>query len=78
MTELTKLTLAQARDGLRKKDFSATELTQAFLQAIEGANPALNAYVLATPEVALAHAKESDKRLEAGKARYRIVLDADF
>ncbi len=35
VTELTRLTLAEARDGLRKKDFSATELTQAFLQAIE-------------------------------------------
>ncbi|MGZ5889755.1 MAG: amidase, partial [Hyphomicrobium sp.] len=69
MTELTKLTLAQAREGLRKKEFSAVELTQAFLQAIEGANPALNAYVLATPEVALAQAKESDKRLQGGKAR---------
>jgi aspartyl-tRNA(Asn)/glutamyl-tRNA(Gln) amidotransferase subunit A len=69
VTELTKLTLAQAREGLRKKEFSATELTQAFLQAIEGANPALNAYVLATPEAALAQAKESDKRLKEGKAR---------
>jgi aspartyl-tRNA(Asn)/glutamyl-tRNA(Gln) amidotransferase subunit A len=69
VTELTKLTLAQAREGLRKKEFSATELTQAFLQAIDGANPALNAYVLATPEVALAQAKESDKRLKGGKAR---------
>ena len=34
MTALTKLTLSEAREGLRKKQFSATELTQAFLQAI--------------------------------------------
>ena len=54
MTDLNKLTMAEARDGLRKKDFSATELTQAFLAAIEAANPALNAYVLPTPELALA------------------------
>jgi aspartyl-tRNA(Asn)/glutamyl-tRNA(Gln) amidotransferase subunit A len=69
VTELTKLTLGQARDGLRKKDFSATELTQAFLQAIERGNGALNAYVLPTPELALTHAKESDKRLKSGEAR---------
>ena len=33
MTELTKLTLAEAREGLRTKRFSSTELTQAFLDA---------------------------------------------
>jgi aspartyl-tRNA(Asn)/glutamyl-tRNA(Gln) amidotransferase subunit A len=69
VTELTRLTLAEAREGLRKKDFSATELTQAFLAAIESANAALNAYVLPTPEVALAQAKESDKRLKGVNAR---------
>ena len=69
MTDLNKLTLAQAREGLRRRDFSATELTQAFLKAIEAANAALNAYVLPTPELALSQAKESDKRLKAGEAR---------
>jgi len=69
VTELTKLTLAQAREGLRKSEFSATELTRAFLRAIERGNGALNAYVLPTPELALAQAKESDKRLKSGDAR---------
>ncbi len=69
MTELNKLTIAAAREGLRKKDFSATELTQAFLGAIEAGNAALNAYVLPTPELALKQAKESDKRLKSGEAR---------
>ena len=69
MTDLTKLTLVEARDGLRAKKFSATELTRAFLSAIDKANPALNAYVLPTPEHALAQAAESDKRLAAGTAR---------
>ena len=35
MTDLTALTLAQARDGLRDKQFSAAELTDAHLAAIE-------------------------------------------
>ncbi len=43
MTDLTKLTLAEARAGLAKKDFSSVELTQAHLDAIEQANGALNA-----------------------------------
>ncbi len=69
MTDLTKLTLAEARDGLRAKSFSATELTKAFLGAIEKANPALNVYVLPTPDHALAQAKASDARLAVGTAR---------
>jgi aspartyl-tRNA(Asn)/glutamyl-tRNA(Gln) amidotransferase subunit A len=69
VADLNKLTLAQARDGLRRKEFSATELTQAFLSAIEAGNKALNAYVLPTPELALLQAKESDRRLKAGEAR---------
>ncbi len=69
MTDLTKLTLAEARDGLRAKSFSATELTTAFIAAIETANPALNAFVLPTPEHALAQAKASDARIAAGTAR---------
>ncbi len=69
MTDLNKLTIAEARDGLRKKEFTSTELTQAFLKAIEAGNAALNAYVLPTPERALAQAKESDKRLKSGDAR---------
>ena len=43
MTELTSFTLAQARDALRRKEFSATELTDAHLAAIEQAR-ALNAF----------------------------------
>ena len=69
MVDLTKLTLAEARDGLRAKKFSSLELTDAFLKAIEAANPALNAFVLQTPEHARAQAKEADKHLAAGKAR---------
>ncbi|MET0431547.1 MAG: Asp-tRNA(Asn)/Glu-tRNA(Gln) amidotransferase subunit GatA, partial [Hyphomicrobium sp.] len=57
MTDLNKLTIAEARDGLRKKSFSALELTDAFLSAIEKGNAALNAYVLPTPEHARAQAK---------------------
>jgi aspartyl-tRNA(Asn)/glutamyl-tRNA(Gln) amidotransferase subunit A len=68
MTELTSLTIAEARDGLRKRAFSAAELADAHVVAIEQAR-ALNAYVLETPDTARAMAKEADARLAAGDAR---------
>ena len=68
MTELTSLTLAEARDGLRKRAFSAAELADAHVVAIEQAR-ALNAYVLETPDTARAMAKAADARLTAGDAR---------
>jgi aspartyl-tRNA(Asn)/glutamyl-tRNA(Gln) amidotransferase subunit A len=69
MTDLTRLTLAQARDGLKKRTFSSQELTRTFLDAIARGNGQLNAYVLPTPERALAQAKDSDVRLTKGNAR---------
>ena len=66
MTDLTALTLAQARDALRKKEFSALELTDAHLDAIAKAR-ALNAFVLETPERARAMARASDERLGKGE-----------
>jgi aspartyl-tRNA(Asn)/glutamyl-tRNA(Gln) amidotransferase subunit A len=69
MTELTRLTLAEARDSLTRKDVSATELTKAFLDAIARGNGALNAYVLPTPEHALKQAGESDARLAKRQGR---------
>ncbi|MCJ8141520.1 Asp-tRNA(Asn)/Glu-tRNA(Gln) amidotransferase subunit GatA [Ancylobacter sp. A5.8] len=68
MTELTRLTITAAREGLAEGRFSATELTQAYLDAMAPAG-ALNAYVLATPEKALAMAKASDERIAKGEAR---------
>jgi aspartyl-tRNA(Asn)/glutamyl-tRNA(Gln) amidotransferase subunit A len=68
VTELTDLTLAEARDLLRAKKLSSRELTEAHLAAIEAANEALNAYVLVTPERALAMAEASDARLKTDDA----------
>lgn len=67
MSALTDLTLAEARDGLRAKQFSAVELTRAHIGEVEQAG-ALNAYVLETPEKALAMAAASDDRIAAGAA----------
>ncbi len=66
MTDLTALTLSQARDGLQAREFSSVELTQAFNKAVEAAE-ALNAYVLTTPDKALEMAQQSDDRLARGE-----------
>jgi aspartyl-tRNA(Asn)/glutamyl-tRNA(Gln) amidotransferase subunit A len=67
MSALTDLTLAEARDGLNAKDFSAVELADAHLEAIERAGD-LNAFVVVTPDKARAMAAESDQRIAAGEA----------
>jgi aspartyl-tRNA(Asn)/glutamyl-tRNA(Gln) amidotransferase subunit A len=66
MTDLTSLTLAQAREALRKKEFSATELAEAHIARLELAR-ALNAFVTETIKRALAMARASDERLAKGE-----------
>ncbi len=66
MTDLTSLTLAQARDALRRKEFSATELADAHIDAVANAR-ALNAFVLETPDRARDMARASDGRLARGE-----------
>ena len=67
MNDFTRLTIADARAGLVGKKFSAAELAEAHLVAIERAR-ALNAFVLETPERAHAMAKAADARIHKGEA----------
>jgi aspartyl-tRNA(Asn)/glutamyl-tRNA(Gln) amidotransferase subunit A len=64
---LLALDLAEARDGLARKLFSARELTAAYNDAVAEAKP-LNAYITPTPERALAMAEAADRRLARGEA----------
>ena len=66
MNDLTSLTIAAAREGLRKKEFSTVELTEAYIAAIEKAR-ILNAYIVETPDKARAMAKASDAKLTKGE-----------
>jgi aspartyl-tRNA(Asn)/glutamyl-tRNA(Gln) amidotransferase subunit A len=68
MTDLTTLTLAQALDGMEKKQFSCAELTDAFIEAIDKANPHLNAFVLTTSDLARSRARACDANRAQGKA----------
>ena len=68
MSELTRLTMAEARDGLAARHFSARELTEAHVTAVEQAR-ALNAIITETPERALAEADRADDLCRQGEAR---------
>jgi aspartyl-tRNA(Asn)/glutamyl-tRNA(Gln) amidotransferase subunit A len=64
---LLALNLAEARDGLARKAFSARELAIAYNDAVAETKP-LNAYITPTPERALAMADATDERLARGEA----------
>src|SRR6266850_2240007 len=63
---LLALNLAEARDGLSRKRFSARELAAAYNDAVEETKP-LNTYITLTPERALAMADAADERLARGE-----------
>ncbi|MEO1658301.1 MAG: Asp-tRNA(Asn)/Glu-tRNA(Gln) amidotransferase subunit GatA [Pseudomonadota bacterium] len=67
MTDLTSLKLAALRDGLAKKEFTAAEATDAYLERAE-ASGLLNAYVRLTADKARECAKASDERISKGEA----------
>jgi aspartyl-tRNA(Asn)/glutamyl-tRNA(Gln) amidotransferase subunit A len=62
MTELTAMTLAEARDAIRARKISSRELTAAFVTAIEKARP-LNAFITEAGEQALLAADRADSRI---------------
>jgi aspartyl-tRNA(Asn)/glutamyl-tRNA(Gln) amidotransferase subunit A len=66
MSQLTSLSLAQARDLLRKREFSAAELTKAHVAAVKEAR-ALNAFVLETPDRAHEMAAHADALIAKGE-----------
>ncbi len=67
MSDLTKLTLEGALDGMAKGDFSSEELTKAHINAcMDGAD--LNAFITTTFELAMDQAKASDARRAKGEA----------
>src|SRR6202795_1857127 len=66
MTDLTSLTLAEARSGLAGKSFTSLELTDAHLAAIEAAR-SLNAFVMETPDQARSMARQADAKIASGE-----------
>ena len=61
------MTIKQVHDGFIGKDFSALELTKAFLDKINDLDKKISAFLTVTPELALTQAKEIDDIISAGK-----------
>src|ERR1700731_4205883 len=66
MTDLTSMTIAEARNGLANKSFTSLELTDAHLAAIEAAR-SLNAFVMETPDQARSMARQADAKIAGGE-----------
>jgi aspartyl-tRNA(Asn)/glutamyl-tRNA(Gln) amidotransferase subunit A len=65
--DLTDLTIIKAHEGLLKKEFSAVELTNAYLSEIKNKNKELNAFISTTEDLALEQAKIADEKISSGK-----------
>ena len=68
MANLTDLGIAEIRDGFRAGDFSAREVADAFNVAVAGAK-ALNAFIVETPDHAIAAAEQADRDRSDGNLR---------
>lgn len=69
MNDLTALTIAEARERLKRREITAVELTDAYLAEIDKANKKINAYVAVTGDQARDMAAKSDTRLAKGEGR---------
>ncbi len=67
MTDLTNLGVAAIRDGVAGGSFTAVEVAEAFNANVAAAQAALNAFIVTTPEAAVAAAKAVDADRAAGK-----------
>lgn len=60
MNSLNQLTIKEAKEGLKKKEFSSVELTKACLDEIKKIEPKINAFVTVTTDEAIENAKKAD------------------
>lgn len=67
-TDLTTLTLLDAREGLRRGDFSAVDLTQSYLDRIRVLQDKVKAFLTLTEIQALQNAQAADARLKQGES----------
>ena len=67
MTQLTELGIADIRSGVAAGTFSAVEVAEAFNAAVAAAQPALNAFIVTTPEAALDAARKVDAARAGGQ-----------
>ena len=62
MSDFEDLNISTAREGLRKKEFTSSELTQFFIEKIRN-NKKLNCFITSTFDLAMKMAKDSDNKI---------------
>ncbi len=67
MSDITDLGVAAIRDGVCAGSFTAVEVAEAFNANVAAAQEALNAFIVTTPEIAVAAAAKVDADRAAGK-----------
>ncbi len=66
MIDLTNLTIKQAHEGLKNKEFTSVDLTKAYLKIIKEKDKEIGAYLLVTEELAIKQAEEADEKIVTG------------
>ncbi|MCA9831263.1 MAG: Asp-tRNA(Asn)/Glu-tRNA(Gln) amidotransferase subunit GatA [Dehalococcoidia bacterium] len=68
MSDLWRLTGHEAHEGLRRREFTAVELTESVLTRVLEVEPQVHAYITVTADVALEQAREADAKYASGTA----------
>jgi aspartyl-tRNA(Asn)/glutamyl-tRNA(Gln) amidotransferase subunit A len=68
-SDLHALSIAKASELIRRKALSPVELTQALLDRAALLDPKINAYILATPDLALQQARQAEREIMVGNYR---------
>lgn len=64
MADLTTLTIKQAHEGLKNKEFTSVDLTKAYLEKIKKSD--LNSFLSITEKLALEQAEKADEKIKSG------------
>lgn len=60
---MNNLTITEVHNGLKKKEFSAVEITKRFLDKIKREDKKISSYITVSDKLALSQAKEVDKKI---------------
>jgi len=71
---LNKLTILQASEGLRNKDFSSVELTTACLNEIKKTDDKIKSFITVTKNYALLQAEKADQKIKSGEEKDNFLL----
>jgi aspartyl-tRNA(Asn)/glutamyl-tRNA(Gln) amidotransferase subunit A len=66
LKELPHLSIIEAASGLRRKEFSPSELTRACLERIESIDHKLHSFITVTADLALEQVRKAEQELRAG------------